>query len=113
MKKVLFVLFASLISTNAFAYDCMKDDFGHVVCGGNCMKDDFGHVQCSETDNGVCAKDDFGHVQCEDPSRWGGQIDSMKDDFGHVNFGSDCEKDDFGHVVCHDPDTQRGHRGHR
>lgn len=127
MMKVLFILFALLISTNAFAYNCMTDDFGHVVCGGNCMKDDFGHVQCSDTDRGTCAKDDFGYVTCVDPSQWDGPMDSMKDNFGHVNFGYNCKKDDFGyvhcaktedgvcvkdgfgHVECHDPARGRGH----
>jgi len=61
--------------------------------GGNCVKDQYGNVVCGR---GQCAMDQYGRVLC---AREGGG--AVKDRFGTVKCGVGfCATDDNGQIKC-------------
>ena len=98
---VIVVLAGSVISFQAFA-NCIKDQYGKVVCGkGKCMRDTYGNVFCADVGGGVmrdeygkvecgigkCAKDYLGKVWCSKQPAGGAAADS----YGKVKCLGACE----------------------
>ena len=94
------LLFA--LNTQADAGDCIKDQYGNVVCGkGQCATDQYGKVLCAKEGGGairdrngvvkcgagLCALDDEGQVKCSTQPGGGAAIDS----FGKVKCLGACQ----------------------
>ena len=86
----------------ADAGDCIKDQYGNVVCGGGqCATDQYGKVLCAKAGGGAvkdrfgvvkcgigfCATDDNGQVKCSTQAGGGAAIDS----YGKVQCLGKCE----------------------
>jgi hypothetical protein len=84
------------------AGDCVKDQYGNVVCGGGqCATDQYGKVLCSKEGGGAirdrngvvrcgvgrCAMDDLGEVHCSTQPGGGALIDN----FGKVKCYGACQ----------------------
>ena len=84
------------------AGDCVKDQYGNVVCGGGqCATDQYGSVLCAREGGGairdrngvvkcgvgMCATDDNGRVMCSTHPGGGAAMDS----FGKVKCLGACE----------------------
>lgn len=80
MKYSLTIFFSLfLLASPPVLADCIKDQYGRVVCGtGQCEKDQYGKVFCAQA-GGAALRDKHGIVAC--------------------GIGQ-CEKDSFGEVVC-------------
>jgi hypothetical protein len=89
-------------ATIASAGDCIKDQYGNVVCGaGQCATDQYGNVRCAKEGGGaikdrfgvvkcgagMCATDDNGRVRCSTRPGGGAAIDS----YGKVQCLGACE----------------------
>ena len=90
-------------TTMADAADCIKDQYGNVVCGkGQCATDQYGKVLCAREGGGAirdrlgvvrcgtgrCATDDNGRVMCSTEPGGGAAMDS----FGKVKCLGACEE---------------------
>ena len=95
----LIVALAAVTQVNA---DCIKDQYGKVVCGkGKCETDQYGKVICTQRDGGImkdrygnilcgvgyCAKDDTDEVWCSKEPGGGAATDS----YGKVKCLGGCE----------------------
>jgi hypothetical protein len=84
------------------AGDCIKDQYGNVVCGkGQCATDQYGVVLCAKEGGGalrdrngvvrcglgMCATDDEGRVRCSTQPGGGAALDS----YGQVKCLGACE----------------------
>ena len=92
----LLALSAAATQVNA-AGDCIKDQFGRVVCGaGQCATDQFGKVFCAK-EGGGAVKDELGSVKC-------GVGYCAVDDRGQVRCskrpGGGASTDSYGRVQC-------------
>ena len=104
MKNRLVVgLLLILASTTAVAAgDCVRDQYGNVVCGaGQCATDQYGKVLCAREGGGAirdrfgvvrcgvgkCAVDDNGRVMCSNQPGGGAAMDS----YGTVKCLGACE----------------------
>jgi len=89
-------------AAEAEAGDCVKDQYGYVVCGkGQCATDQYGKVLCAREGGGAirdrngvvkcgvgfCAVDDSGNVKCSTQPGGGAATDS----FGKVKCLGDCQ----------------------
>ena len=87
----------------ADAADCIKDQYGNVVCGrGQCATDQYGKVLCAREGGGAmrdrfgvvrcgtgrCATDDNGRVMCSTEPGGGAAMDSS----GKVKCLGKCEE---------------------
>jgi hypothetical protein len=101
----LIVALAAVTQVNA---DCIKDQYGKVVCGkGKCETDQYGKVICTQRDGGImkdrygnilcgvgyCAKDDTDEVWCSKEPGGGAATDS----YGKVKCLGGCEAGNFKH----------------
>jgi hypothetical protein len=106
MKSRLVVRFLSillvLICTEVSAGDCIKDQYGNVVCGkGQCATDQYNKVLCAREGGGAirdrngdvkcgvgsCAIDDLGQVKCSSQPGGGAAVDS----YGKVKCLGACQ----------------------
>ena len=106
MKRILcgglFTL-AIALAAAADAADCIKDQYGNVVCGGGqCATDQYGKILCAKAGGGalrdrfgvvrcgtgMCATDDNGNVMCS--SQPGGG--AARDSYGKVQCLGACEE---------------------
>ena len=86
----------------ADAGDCIKDQYGNVVCGGGqCATDQYGSVRCAKEGGGalrdrfgvvkcgagMCAIDDNGRVRCSTRPGGGAAMDA----YGKVQCFGACE----------------------
>lgn len=91
-----------LLTTQVDAGDCIKDQYGNVVCGkGQCATDQYGKVLCAKEGGGAirdrngvvkcgvgfCATDDGGNVKCSTTPGGGAAIDS----YGKVKCLGACQ----------------------
>lgn len=88
--------FLALVSA-VDAADCVKDQYGNVVCGrGQCATDQYGKVMCAR-EGGGAIRDRFGMVRC-------GVGNCAIDDNGRVmcstQAGGGAMKDSYGEVKC-------------
>jgi hypothetical protein len=96
---ILIIVLAAATQVNA---DCIKNQYGNVVCGkGKCETDQYGKVLCSQRDGGImqdrygnilcgigaCAKDYLGQIWCSKEPGGGAAIDSN----GKVKCLGGCE----------------------
>lgn len=80
-----------MLAAPAHAADCMKDQYGNVVCGkGQCAMDQYGTILCAKAGGGAlrdrngevkcglgsCAMDDKGIVKCSTQPGGGAAMDS-------------------------------------
>src|SRR5215471_162983 len=100
-----FLLAAALalwLTTRVDAGDCIKDQYGNVVCGkGQCATDQYGKVLCAKEGGGAirdrmgtvrcgvgyCAMDDMGQVMCSTKPGGGAAPDS----YGKVKCLDACQ----------------------
>ena len=90
------------VATAVDAGDCVKDQYGNVVCGrGQCATDQYGKVLCAKEGGGairdrygaiqcgvgMCATDDGGRVRCSTQAGGGAALDS----YGKVKCLGACE----------------------
>ena len=93
---------ALALITQVDAGDCIKDQYGNVVCGkGQCATDQYGKVLCAKEGGGairdrngvvkcgagLCAMDDDGQVKCSTQPGGGAAIDS----YGKVKCLGACQ----------------------
>lgn len=91
-----------LLTTQVDAGDCIKDQYGNVVCGkGQCATDQYGKVLCAKEGGGAirdrdgdvkcglgfCAVDDGGKVRCS--TQPGGS--AAMDSYGKVKCLGACQ----------------------
>ena len=81
----------------ADAADCIKDQYGNVVCGkGQCATDQHGKVFCAK-EGGGAMRDQYGDVKC-------GVGQCAKDDLGQLKCsttpGGGAATDSYGKVKC-------------
>lgn len=90
-NTIVTILLSSLLfSISAYA-DCMRNQYGSVVCGeGQCETDQSGKIFCADVGGGAikdqyakvqcgvgyCAKDDMGQVWCSRKPGGGAAVDS-------------------------------------
>jgi len=89
-------------STLVDAGDCVKDQYGNVVCGrGQCATDQYGKVFCAREGGGalkdrygvvrcgvgMCASDDGGRIWCSTQAGGGAAMDS----YGKVKCLGACQ----------------------
>ena len=95
--------FVILVATTGVdAGDCLKDQYGNVVCGkGQCATDQYGKVLCAKEGGGAirdvngvvkcgagrCAIDDDGRVRCSAQPGGGAAVDS----YGKVKCLGACQ----------------------
>ena len=85
------ILHSTLIFSTSANADCVKNQYGSVVCGeGQCEIDQFGKILCADPGGGAirdqyakvqcgvgyCAKDDLGQVWCSKIPGGGAAVDS-------------------------------------
>jgi hypothetical protein len=103
MNRLVFgCLLILALAATADAGDCVKDQYGNVVCGkGQCATDQYGSVRCAKEGGGairdrngvvrcgvgMCATDDEGRVMCSSQPGGGAAMDS----FGKVKCLGACE----------------------
>jgi len=99
MKHWISVVCISLLalSLRVEAGDCVKDQYGNVVCGkGQCATDQYGKVLCAQ-EGGGAIRDRFGVVKC-------GVGSCATDDHGQVKCstkaGGAAAMDSNGKVKC-------------
>ena len=97
------LILAAVIGTEVNAGDCIKDQYGSVLCGkGQCATDQYGKVLCAKEGGGAirdrygavkcgvgsCATDDEGEVRCSSQAGGGAAVDSN----GKVKCLGGCQK---------------------
>jgi len=99
MKNGLLIgcLMSLAICTHVDAADCVKNQYGDVVCGkGQCATDQYGKVLCAK-EGGGAMRDQYGNVMC-------GVGYCAIDDQGRVHCsatqGGSAATDSFGKVKC-------------
>lgn len=90
-------LFLLAVVARVDAADCVKDQYGNVVCGrGQCATDQYGKVMCAR-EGGGAIRDRFGVVRC-------GVGSCAMSDSGEVKCstqaGGGAAMDSYGKVVC-------------
>jgi len=95
--RVIGCLSILVFATAVNAGDCVRDQYGNVVCGGGqCATDQYGKVLCAR-DGGGAIRDRFGVVRC-------GVGKCATDDNGRVMCstqpGGGALKDSYGEVKC-------------
>ena len=95
--------FLMVVSATALsAGDCIKDQYGNIVCGkGQCAADQYGKVFCAKEGGGairdrngvvkcglgMCAADDEGRIKCSTQPGGGASMDS----YGKVKCLGACQ----------------------
>lgn len=93
---IILLFFTSTFYLNANA-DCVKDQYGNVVCGkGQCARDQYGKIFCAEAEGGAIINRQ-GNVECG--------IGYCKQDWNGYNWcskepGGGAERDSYGKIVC-------------
>jgi hypothetical protein len=90
-------LLALVAATQVNAGDCIKDQYGNVVCGkGQCATDQYGKVFCAK-EGGGAMRDEVGNVKC-------GVGYCATDDRGLLRCskkpGGGATTDSYGRVQC-------------
>ena len=101
--SIVTILFSVLVLSFSAHADCVKNQYGDVVCGkGQCDTDQYGKVFCADLGGGAirdrhatvrcgvgyCEKDSFGKVWCSRELGGAAAVDS----YGKVKCVGGCEK---------------------
>ena len=95
--RIMIGVIAAFVSVTQVNADCIKDQYGNVVCGkGQCATDTYGKVFCAQLGGGAL-QDGYGSVKC-------GVGNCERDAHGEVwcsiEQGGGASVDSYGKVVC-------------
>lgn len=95
---VIICLASPTVHAQAPAGNCVKDQYGKVVCGrGQCAIDQYGKAICAKEGGGGALRDNFGNVMC-------GIGYCATDDQGRIRCsttpGGGAQMDSYGKVQC-------------